>query len=536
MIEKAFNLLDEPWIRVMMADCSIQEVSLTQALTQAHTFTMLAGELPTQNIAILRLLLAVLHTVFSRVDETGEEHPLQDADDALDRWEALWQAQQFPAEVIHAYLNAWHDRFYLFHPERPFYQVNEAAVGTEYTAAKLNGIISESCNKVRLFSARIGAEKSSLSFPEAARWLLHLNGYDDTSAKPKQKGLPSPGAGWLGKLGLITAQGSNFFQTLMLNLILLTDNGECWKKNLPAWELDHPRTQERSEIPVPDNPAQLLTLQSRRLLLLQDGNSVVGYKLLGGDYFDKANAFIEQMTLWQTVKGKGSQPSYVQPKRHDASIKIWREFSTMFVNNQTNGTHLPGVVSWQQRLQQDGLLPKQYVARFQIASVQYGDKDFFVADVFSDELGFHLELLTENGKNWREQILAEISTIDKLAQEINFLGTNIERAAGGTGNVLGTHLKEQLYDRIDIPFRRFLMSIDPADDSAHRTERLNHWRQEAKKIVLTLGKEAVSQVGPDAFVGRTITIKKKNKDITYHYSLPEAYNRFLRNVYQLMEP
>lgn len=67
MIEKAFNLLDEPWIRVMMADCTIQEVSLTQALTHAHTFTALAGELPTQDVAILRLLLAVLHTVFSRV-------------------------------------------------------------------------------------------------------------------------------------------------------------------------------------------------------------------------------------------------------------------------------------------------------------------------------------------------------------------------------------------------------------------------------------------------------------------------------------
>ena len=61
MEEKAFNLLDEPWIRVMLPDCTVREVSLTEALTQAHTFTALAGEMPTQDVAVLRLLLAVLH-------------------------------------------------------------------------------------------------------------------------------------------------------------------------------------------------------------------------------------------------------------------------------------------------------------------------------------------------------------------------------------------------------------------------------------------------------------------------------------------
>lgn len=453
----------------------------------------------------------------------------------MDRWEALWQAQQFPSEVIHAYLDAWHDRFYLFHPERPFYQVNEAAVGTEYTAAKLNGIISESSNKnrVRLFAARSGTEKSSLSFPEAARWLLHLNGYDDKSLKYRTTDAPLH-FGCLGDLTLITAQGDNLFETLMLNLILLTDKGECWKENIPVWELDHPRVQDCCEIPLPDNPAQLLTLQSRRTLLVRNENFVIGYNLYGGDFFNKANAFVEQMTVWTQVKGKGSQPSYFQPKRPDASKKMWREFSSMFVNEK--GTHLPGVVYWQQRLQQNGLLPQQYMARFQIAAVQYDSKNCSLKDIFSDELGFHLGLLTEIGKVWREQILAEINTIDKLAQEVYFLGTNIERAAGGSGDVLGTHLKEQLYDRIDIPFRKFLASIDPADDSARRSERLDHWRQEAKKITLTLGREAVAQAGQDAFVGRTITIKKKNEDITYHYSLPEAYNRFLGNIHQLMEP
>ena len=71
MPEIEFNLTEEKWVRVLMPDCSVQEVSLTEALLRAHEFRDLAGELPTQDAAVLRLLLAVLQAVFYRVDETG---------------------------------------------------------------------------------------------------------------------------------------------------------------------------------------------------------------------------------------------------------------------------------------------------------------------------------------------------------------------------------------------------------------------------------------------------------------------------------
>lgn len=46
---------------------------LTEALVSAQDYVDLAGEMPTQNAAVLRLLLAVLFTVFSRVD--AKENP-----------------------------------------------------------------------------------------------------------------------------------------------------------------------------------------------------------------------------------------------------------------------------------------------------------------------------------------------------------------------------------------------------------------------------------------------------------------------------
>ena len=214
-----FNLLEEPWIRAMKKDCTVEECSLTQVLLNSHEYLRLSGELQPQDVAILRLLLAVLHTVFYRVDADGNENPIEDEKQALRRWNELWQAKRLPGKPICDYLEHWKDRFWLFHPEHPFYQVPAAERGSEYTAAKLNGELSESSNKIRLFPTRAGKGKESLSYAEAARWLIYLNGFDDTSAKPKAKGLPSPGAGWMGKLGLIWAQGDNFFETLMLNLV-----------------------------------------------------------------------------------------------------------------------------------------------------------------------------------------------------------------------------------------------------------------------------------------------------------------------------
>ncbi len=110
MKEIEFNLLTEPWIRVRLRDNTVREVSLTEALVSAQDYVDLAGEMPTQNAAVLRLLLAVLFTVFSRVDAKGEPRPLMQSDDALERWSVLWQLGHFPAEPVRDYLEQWKDR------------------------------------------------------------------------------------------------------------------------------------------------------------------------------------------------------------------------------------------------------------------------------------------------------------------------------------------------------------------------------------------------------------------------------------------
>ena len=529
-----FNLLQEPWIRVRMRDYTVKEVSLTDALLHAQEYVDLAGEMPTQDAAMLRLLLAVLHTVFSRVDTEGSPAPLVTTDKALLRWGELWKLGHFPEQPLRDYLNKWQDRFWLFHPERPFWQVPEAKIGTEYAASKLNGELSESSNKLRLFSAYAGNGKAELSYAQAARWLLSVNGYDDTSAKPKGKGLPSVGAGWLGKLGYIQAQGKNLFETLMLNLTFLQDAAKLWGENHPCWELDVPRSAERTEIALPDNPAQLLTLQSRRLLLHREGAKVVGFTLLGGDFFPRENAFAEQMTVWRDQDPKQSKKTGAYtfvPSRHDPSRQFWREFPAVFCE-EGGGMRKPGVVRWEELLQSDQgrQLDRRRMVCFRISGMKYGDKDFFVNDSFSDSLTFQAELLEALKKPWRTKFTTEIGNCEQAAKIVGHLAQNLALAAGGGGDADSESARAQFYFQIDQPFRRWLQSIDPEMDD--KDEKIAQWQEQAHQIAKELGRQMVEQAGTAAFVGHRIA-DRNNKEKSYLYTAPKAYNSFLYELWNL---
>ena len=531
MQEMEFNLLQEPWVRVRLPDNTVQEVSLTDALLHAQDHVDLAGEMPTQDAAMLRLLLAVLFTVFSRVNVEGEPEPFEEEDDALVRWGDLWQLGHFPEQPLRDYLEQLKDRFWLFHPERPFWQVPGAAIGTAYNAAKLNGEMSESSNKLRLFPLYAGAGKSQLTYAQAARWLLYVNGYDDTSAKPKGKGLPSVGAGWLGKIGFIQAVGENLFETLMLNLTLLQDGQRMWGENLPCWELDVPRSTERTQILCPDNPAQLLTLQSRRLLLHRENGMVDRFYLLGGDFFPRETAAAEQMTIWRNAAKKNEAAVYV-PCRHDPAKQFWREFPSVFCKEET--VRQPGVVHWIETLQRRDLniLDPQRRIHFRISGMQYGDKDFFVNDSFRDELAFQAGLLDELGRAWQVRITNEIERCEKAAQYVGYLAKDIAIAAGDKNENAGGPAREQFYFLIDQPFRQWLQGIDAGKKNYDEMEL--RWQAKARSIAEKLGKQLVLEAGSAALAGHRVKLDAgKKTERTELYTAPKAYNRFLGGLYRL---
>ena len=76
--------------------------------------------------------------------------------DMLNRWEELWRMKKFPFEIISDYLGKYRDRFWLFHPTHPFYQVanlkemlnveqvlDKKSPKGYFNAGKLNGELRE---------------------------------------------------------------------------------------------------------------------------------------------------------------------------------------------------------------------------------------------------------------------------------------------------------------------------------------------------------------------------------------------------------
>ena len=531
MKEIEFNLLTEPWVRVRRSDNTVQEVSLTDALLHAQDYVDLAGEMPTQDAAMLRLLLAVLFTVFSRVNVEGEPEPFEEEDDALARWGDLWQLGHFPEQPLRDYLEQWKDRFWLFHPTHPFWQVPTLSNGIAFDGKKLNGERAESGNKTPLFQNVSKEACEALTYAQAARWLIYQNGYDERGGRPKAGNKPRHGVGWLGQIGFIQAQGENLFETLMLNLTLLQDGQSMWGENLPCWELDVPRSAERTQILCPDNPAQLLTLQSRRLLLHRENDMVDRFYLLGGDFFQRETAAAEQMTIWRNTAKKNEAAVFV-PVRHDPAKQFWREFPSVFCKEKN--VRKPGVVCWVKTLQRGDLhiLDPNRRIHFRISGMQYGDKDFFVNDSFSDSLTFQAGLLDELSCEWQERIVREINNCEKAAQCVGYLAQDIAIAAGNKNENVGGSVRAQFYFRIDRPFRQWLQKIDANQKNYNEMEQ--SWQAQARNIAEKLGKQMVMEAGNAALKGHRIVVDKgKKTERTILYTSPRAYNIFRARLWEI---
>ena len=513
-----FNLLDEPWIIVKTKTNETKTWSILELFEHAHEAQELAGELPTQDIAIMRLLLAIMHGAFV-TDE------IETADDAIDLWTSMWEEKQFRFDEIKAYLEPYHDRFWLFHPTQPFYQsahikqnmdAYKAAKGKKVsseikwkTVARLVGDLFQSDNAPRLFPVRTGEAQNCLTYAEAARWLLHLNGFDDDSAK-----MPTPkGVGYLGQLGLIYAKGRNLFETLMLNFILVDERNEVFADNeensKAYWEKPVCETIER-EIPQPRAQKDLLTMQSRRIFLHREQGMVTGYLLTMGDYFAKdASLLNEVMTVW-----KRDNTRDFAPRRHQLESQMWRDLSSLLgmkIKNDDKARQ-PGIIHWLQLLEDAAEAIRFDVELFHIcvtgASYDLKGAGWQIVDYVQDDLTINASLLAKMNEIWIQEI---IDVLEKTKKAINSFGYFVTDIAEGSGDSmqksnqiqkreLAKFAQEDGYYHLDQSFRRWLLCINPEKDNLE--ERTVEWLHIAKQTLLQLAQEELDRCSETAIVGR----------------------------------
>jgi CRISPR system Cascade subunit CasA len=509
MVETKFNLLDEPWILVRHG-AKVEEVTLKNVFRHAHEYHALAGELPTQDAAVLRVLLAALYGTFTRTDPNGELAEIEDYDPALRRWNALWNRGSFPAELVDQYLEGRRDRFWLFHPSAPFFQ----AAGIKTSDGKINPIaqiVAHVPSRVerRFFTELSGGATQSLTFAQAARWLVHLQAWDYAGKKASvEGGTPNGGGtGWCGKLGVVYPVGVNLFETLMLNLMFADSSGELIAFGAPAWETD-PKTAAKRNL-TPRSYVELLTWQSRRARLFCEGDRVTGVISSYGDVFDKENTFIEQMSGWHDSSQRGQ--GYI-PNTHSASRSMWRDLGALLpqddsqTNNEKNKIRRPGVLDWLSELELSDTINVSAVG------YEYGAMQGVVTEMISDSIALNARLLAELGRDWAKNIINLLNDTEKAVGALGWLASDLDRAAGGAGTSSKENLKELAYFSLDEPFRAWLAGIVPG--SSPELETGNLWKASAKRIITGIGEELIAGAGDAAFVGRELRDNKRTHYMT----------------------
>jgi len=528
--EKCFNLLDEPWIVVKTENNKTQMWSILEVFKHAHKAKMLAGELPTQDIAIMRLLLAIMHGAFV-------SKKIGNVDDAVELWTELWNLKKFPYEIVEAYLERYRERFWLFHPTQPFYQSanikenmdkykvgkgKKASSDEKYkTVARLVGDLFQSDNSPRLFPGRTGIKQTSLGYNEATRWLIHLNGFDDDAAK-----MPTPkGVGYLGQLGLIYIQGENLFETLMLNFVLADQRNEIFddgSEESAYWEKDICEDIER-KIAQPRAQKDLLTFQSRRILLKRDNGLVTGYLLTMGDYVEKGESLNNEMMTTLKKDNDG-----IHPKKHVLERQIWRDFSSLVGRMKDNSSAPPGVIHWIQTIRNKN--PEINRVKLVITGSCYSLKGagWQIEDYVNDSLSINSALLDKLNEDWVEQIVDLLNKTDKAIWELGQLASKI---AGAVGDSDENRKKEESrkaretgYYHLDTLFRKWLISINPDEDELE--EKMGEWLGIAKKQIIELGDEMLNKCPDTIIIGNS----NRNEDKKNEVNALQAFLKFSSNV------
>lgn len=542
MATQQFNLVTDPWIDVLDSESGTQKtVSLGELFRHAQDYRQLAGDMQTQDLAIMRLLLSILHTVYSRFDAKGEPYEwleinsetLQVAtpvdtfsyqsDDLLDTWEKLSERGEF-TDIVSKYLTEYQNKFDFF-GESPFYQVTATeydqlvpakkriATGTGTVAIKqINRQVSESGNTPAIFSPKAAEFKNQVSIPELVRWIISYQNYtgvtDKTKIETDEKF--SNSAGWLYRLNPVFAKGKSLFETLLLNLVLINDNGdEEYHTQKPVWEyesaLDY--VNERKQAYAPTNLAFLYTAWSRVLHIEWQDDQPTIFSA-GLPMFSNVNCFLEPMTVWKIDKSSSDDDFKPAVKSvRSLGTAMWRNFSS-YVRTDNEHDNAPGLVKWLDYLEDNQVIPdNQLVNLVSVALISDGNatSQAPVAEV-SDDMSISAGVLFDTTDDfWPGRIVELIETTQKIGSDYWKFVSSVGRIRNIDSKEFANTESAKFYDRLNRPFKDWLQSLTNQDD---RDKKSVEWKKTLRGIVKDQAKAFTKEASPREIKGIAVTDKK----------------------------
>lgn len=486
----AFNLLDEPWIRVRLLDGQSDTVSLREVFHRSTEIRRIAGELPTQDFAILRLILAVMYRSVPADDELEE----------------IWKSGTLPLDDIDDYLDQWHDRFDLFDSTHPFMQVANLQ-STSGETRPLTLLVPDAPGPGSLFTMR--RDVPDLSYAEAARWLVHCQAYDFDGIKSGAVGDPRTkggkgypvGIGWAGWLGGLYLEGDDLRETLLHNWVPKPDTAE---DDYALWEFEPltPAPRKVSSI-GPYGPAGLFTWPIRHIRLFTSGDRVTRVLICVGDPIAKAYQLgIEPMTSWrysepQTKKEKSPSPLYM-PRAHDFSRALWRGLAALLPPPQPR-INKKGIVESRPSEVVDrlgtrvvsGELPNDRVSLVSVG-VEYGSNMSVYSEIFTDRLVVYPAIAQGDSAAYR-CVIEAIERSDDGVSALARLASDLAVADGGDRSGAASRARTTAYAALDQHFRAWVSRVGGDRDTE---ELLQVWFARAHSVLRDLGAALLDSATP----------------------------------------
>lgn len=556
MSDKQFNLVIEPWIKVVDTEGQEQKVSLEKLFQNAASYQQLAGEMRSQDLAILRFLLSILTTVYSRYNDQNqpydwieideqtmqpvsiddEEYDSEDIEDDLQiTWQNLYQSGTF-SQVLIDYLKSNQDKFDLLNKEKPFYQVTreqydklvpknkrvDTGKGT-VSVKQINRTISESNNKPDVFSPNSPRHKDDISLDSLARWLITYQNFtavtDKTKVESEEKF--SVSRGWLYGLNPVFVEGKNLFETLLLNLVLIPQPGSITKDKVnqkPVWEFskeDYIQLRIREKFPY--NISQLYTTWSRVIHIEWEDDRPLIFSA-GLPKLDNEDAFLEQMTTWKLgKKGEGAKPNLRW--LNSLGRAMWRNFGQYISINHQGGDLEPGIVEWLHLLKKRKYISQDSTIHLvTIGLINDGNATSqSPAAEFVDDMRINAAVLFDSNESkqryWPSRIEDTVLLTDKIGSYVWRFGKNIANLRGlNDPGAYANKVSADFFARLNQPFNEWLASLTNNDE---RDEKVNEWKQMLRKITLTTANDLLSKATPQEIRGKDDDGDIKNIFIYY---------------------
>ncbi|MBT2384071.1 type I-E CRISPR-associated protein Cse1/CasA [Streptomyces sp. ISL-11] len=516
-LSSSFDLTTSPWLPVQWLDGRTEELSLRDVFAHAHDVRRLVGDVPTQEFALLRLLLAIL---YDALDGPAE----------LEDWSELWQSRD-PFGAVPGYLDTHRHRFDLLHPDDPFFQVADLCT-EKNEVASLNRIVADVPNGDPFFAMRHpGVER--LTYAEAARWLVHTHAYDSSGIKSGMAGdtrakagkVYPLGVGSAGNLGGVFAEGTNLRETLLLNLIPLAEgivdgaSGEgAEDSDLPAWKRPSPgpgQMEEAGHTHRPTGLRDLYTWQSRRVRLHAENGEVTGVVLGYGDPLALSAPWkLEPMSTWRRSaaqeKKRGRSPVYM-PQQHDPSRAAWRGLASLLparrsATDDSGSGEAPrslpsGVVNWYSMLTTEGELDPLSLLRVRIVGAVYGTQQSVVDEIVDDAVVFPVVLLHQEHPAYGATAVDAMTDAENAVRALGQLAGNLARATGADPAPPTATARDLGFGELDGPYRKWLTGLATHSDLEAARQQ---WQTQVRHRTVRLSRGLLDSAGPAASEGRVV--------------------------------